>query len=375
MELTDPQLPLIQKLVRKSREKSGSIASNRFDYQKDWSLCRLLEIHTSGRDYMLIFEHEDDLMVLDSEDKPEKIAFYQVKTKDSGSWNLSDLLKRIRSKKGQKYSYLGRLYANKIRYDTETESLNFISNARFNITSKKIGKGIEKIEIAISKCDPSDIKKITEQLQSEHSMTSTPNIDIVFFKVADLSLHDSANHTTGKIANFMSKTKPHKRYLPDLAYKTIFDEIRRKCNYEHECKTIEDLMKHKSISRKAFSEMLETIISPDNNTKFDWPSIQNRLNLEKEDLRAINSIRVNCIEYEAKNTDRSDVVHNKLSAIVNGLVINYLAKIKKVRNLSDFLNIIVKGYKETKFSKEHEELYVDDYIKAIALSKYHEQKL
>jgi hypothetical protein len=124
---------LTKNLLKPVRERSGSIASNRFDYQKDWSLCKLLQIHESGKSYVLIFEHDEDLIILDSENTPKKIDFYQIKTRNSGEWRVSDL---IRSDKKSNSSFLGKLYSNKIKYGLQTGSLNFISNSKFNIELK-----------------------------------------------------------------------------------------------------------------------------------------------------------------------------------------------------------------------------------------------
>ncbi len=78
-------------LLSTPRDKGGSIASSRLDYQKDWSLCRMIEAHESTDDYVFIFEH-DDLMMLVAKDDKEEISFYQVKTKELGHWTLYQLV-------------------------------------------------------------------------------------------------------------------------------------------------------------------------------------------------------------------------------------------------------------------------------------------
>lgn len=63
------------------REKAGPTSSSRFDYQKDWSICKLIESHNNANDYVIIFDWHDDLIIMDSENNPTKVSFYQIKGK------------------------------------------------------------------------------------------------------------------------------------------------------------------------------------------------------------------------------------------------------------------------------------------------------
>ena len=107
---------LAESLLQRPRESSGSRSSNRFDFQKDWALCHLLQVHESGNDYVLVFEHHDDLIVLDCEMAPTLVDFFQVKTRDSGSWSVQTLLHRTKGQKDPSFSILGKLYDNRLRF-------------------------------------------------------------------------------------------------------------------------------------------------------------------------------------------------------------------------------------------------------------------
>jgi hypothetical protein len=71
---------LKDQMTSQPRESGGSRASNRLDYQKDWALCHLLELHDTKTDYALIVEQHDDVAVLDSPQDPKRVDFYQIKT-------------------------------------------------------------------------------------------------------------------------------------------------------------------------------------------------------------------------------------------------------------------------------------------------------
>src|SRR6186713_2202824 len=102
---------LKEKLLQvRPRETSGSKTSKRFDFQKNWALCKLLECHKSGKPYALILDYHDDVLLLDSESDPKAVHFYQVKTKEDGHWTLTLLLKRKKGKDGPLLSPLAKLF-------------------------------------------------------------------------------------------------------------------------------------------------------------------------------------------------------------------------------------------------------------------------
>ena len=43
------------------RESSGSRSANRFDYQKNWSLCELLALHANSEDFLMVLEHHEEV--------------------------------------------------------------------------------------------------------------------------------------------------------------------------------------------------------------------------------------------------------------------------------------------------------------------------
>ena len=74
-------------------DNSGSTASNRFGYQKNWVIYKLLELEMLGRDYMIIMDYHEDVIILDSSTEKNNIDFYQVKTRSGDYWRPSELVK------------------------------------------------------------------------------------------------------------------------------------------------------------------------------------------------------------------------------------------------------------------------------------------
>ena len=106
----------IQKVLieNKPTEKGGAINEERLTFQKDWAICKLIELHKNQEDYLMIFEYHDDILILDSCENPTLISFYQIKTKTTGHWRTASLLE----KQKKPNSYLGKLFLNRVKFPT-----------------------------------------------------------------------------------------------------------------------------------------------------------------------------------------------------------------------------------------------------------------
>jgi Cap4 dsDNA endonuclease len=124
-----------QLLATGPREVSGPRTANRFDFQKDWALCEILARHLADtNDYCVILEFHDDVLVLDSSQNPGRADFFQIKTKRGKHWTLSELLEREKGDGGEgSLSYLRKLYVNRLVVPVGEITLNFVSNASFNV--------------------------------------------------------------------------------------------------------------------------------------------------------------------------------------------------------------------------------------------------
>lgn len=267
----------------KVRENSGSTSSSRFDYQKDWSICQLLETHHKQSDYLFIFDYHDDLIVMDSESDPGKISFYQIKGKKSGRWSLNDIIKSELSKDKKTYllSIIGKLYSHKLNFSDKVESVNFISNARFNVQLAAKEGSDSKDSICIIELSAEAKQKIHEKLKNEHSLTldDTAFESISFLKVVELSLTDSATHTTGKLANFLHNRDAKKKYNVPLIYKVLFDEVKRRTAYSKEITDLTSLLENKALSKRKFDEILDKI-GVDKDFDEIWKGVQTALSNE-----------------------------------------------------------------------------------------------
>jgi hypothetical protein len=135
--MTASSKPGSSSLAQQPRETSGARSANRFTFQKNWTLCHLLDLHKAGTPYVVVCEYHDDVAVLDA-DPPTSVHFYQVKSSAS-RWTLARMIKRAKGKgeakrEGEdKGSILGKMYSHRKDHAALVASTNFVSNACFNI--------------------------------------------------------------------------------------------------------------------------------------------------------------------------------------------------------------------------------------------------
>lgn len=262
---------LKEQMASRPRETGGSRASNRIDYQKDWALCQLLELHESRDDYALVIERHDDVVVLDSPTMPRRADFTQVKTKDSGAWTVTQLLKVEKSKaeKGKKVekkmSFLAKMYGNRLICEGHEITASFLSNARFGVRLANGEDGMNRLEICFSDLSADDLSKVKKGLKDEYALKDEPDCcGFMYLKVSDLALDDHEGHAKGKIAEFLERRNGGEPQPVAAFYRTLFGHVKRKTNHEAEITCFDDLLARKAITKAEFQDILDKLPNPRN---------------------------------------------------------------------------------------------------------------
>jgi hypothetical protein len=266
------------------REKSGETGFERYDYQALWGLALVFEHHSSAEDYAIAFEFHDDIVLLDSASAPAEARFYQVKTKGSGHWTLTDLARRSPKKKdmgaGKLPSHIGKLYSNYENFPDETRSLNFVSNVPVKFVDGATGIH------AVESCSSVDFASFLKKLKEEHPNATETTAKLVHFVRADLSLHDSSVHLKGKLGQFVARTVGTIEYNPDTLYKTIVEECRSRSKYTGVINSFEDLIKYKSITKAQVEAWLDLV--RERQRYPEWADVNQGLSLSGLELAAVH---------------------------------------------------------------------------------------
>ena len=165
---------------RMPRDTSGPLASDRFLYQHNWALCRLLEIHQTETDYVITFDHHEDVTILNSEDTPDSIQGFQIKTKSAGNWTITALTKQEAGKRGSLPSILRKLCELPNQFPQHVILLQVVSNAHLSVPLADGTKSTTKKNIRFEELDTKSRQSIISSLAKEFSPQQAPTIDKVF---------------------------------------------------------------------------------------------------------------------------------------------------------------------------------------------------
>lgn len=241
-------------------EIGGIVASDRFDYQKDWTLCKLLELHESGADYVVICEFHEDVSIVDHPSDPTRVTFYQIKTDDSKKWTVARLVRRSKGKKGLLPSILGKLCGKKLSVDSCTVLYRFASNARYSCKSDD-GSSLESSDaFTLAQIHKDDLKKLVDALSSELQEAPPPELLGTVQLEVGLALESHSDITTGKLAIFVEKYAPGCSIRVSAFYRAIFDEIRRRTSAPRPTSSFSEVCQSKGISRTVFDKMLSEAV-------------------------------------------------------------------------------------------------------------------
>lgn len=296
------------------RETAGSRSSNRFDYQKNWSLCELLQLHSNYSDYLMVFEYHDDIVVFDSQNNPSNAVFYQVKSKKSGNWTIGALTKG----KDEKPSILEKLYENYQAFPENVERLVFTSNQPLSAKLKNGDKAVELKKIKFHQLSDKDKDKIQSSVEpKDQDYCDINGLYRIETEKNELRPDDHTVTTKGKLVEFFENLHPESEINVSLVYKTFFDEIRRKSNYEEPISKKSDLISYKSIGKSDFEKMIGAVTN--RTTDYDlWQEAHNIMNAESYSFQEIRRVKAEWQQYIVKKMNVTDEHHLQLIADVMG---------------------------------------------------------
>ncbi len=262
----------IRELVnKKPDENSGSMASNRFGYQKHWALNKLLELDKEGKDFSIILDYHEDVIVVDKSIKERNIDFYQIKSRDGATWTMSELCSSSMSKNENTiHSILGKLLKHSIDFNN-ARRYYFVTNSYFpqsqfdkksNDRNAKEKKGPKDDELNFA-----DFSKDKQKIAKDKICKELPDInkkafDNFFVKQHELSVKADLYIPTlkGLIGEFISNMNLSDATISvDTLYEHLINEIERKQNKEDIITEDNILENRKSITRKSFRGHIKSI--------------------------------------------------------------------------------------------------------------------
>jgi hypothetical protein len=303
-------------VAKPPRERSGSRSANRFDYQLSWAFCLLLDLERENKDYLIILDYHDDVVVFDSDTLPTVADFYQIKTETQNHWTLPRLLSRAN---GSQYSILGKLYAHQLNFGDKVRSLNFIATTQFSLQTNTKPEGVLLEHFLLSDLCNAALTKVGEALKKEHNLSAVPICHLAtVFKTDSLSVKDHATHAEGRLSRHLKETFGDKPYHVSHAFNALIDELRRRNNYEGQLQSVAELSKEKALGRKEFSSLINKCAGAGERQK--WLPIEQALIQEQLDIFTIKQYEHAWATRELVRLDTSNAIIRQIQDIADQTV-------------------------------------------------------
>ncbi|MHB9133898.1 MAG: dsDNA nuclease domain-containing protein [Armatimonadota bacterium] len=242
-------------------ETGGPTAKNRLDYQSDWTFCLLIRLHLQGKNYVVVCDYHDDVVVLDQSIASPTLDFYQVKTDTTKSWTINRLVKRKKGKDGPLPSILGKLFGHRSKFGEAVRSVNFVSHPPLSGNSLPQSPEDRLFLFKASELSDGDRKQISSCLRQELDLTDDLELeDMLLFHKAGLDISRHDRDTIGELIEYLDKRDPALSYKPKPIYRTIASEISRRTRCEGVFDNPDDIQQLKSISRDDFENMVVMLL-------------------------------------------------------------------------------------------------------------------
>lgn len=355
-----------------TREQSGADSYNRFEYQISYTFSHLIKNYKKDlKDYIVFCEFHDDFIQSKNNKKFDCIDFFQVKTKNKGSFTYKMLFDKT---EGKNHSFMGYIFYNFLNFKEQCNECFFITNLPFDKDLEDWQRAIiEKKDL--SKNNSELFNRILNSLKSEFAQidsklfiaTFNKFINNTYLKVTDLDLknHDKVVHSDFiNLMQFQSVDLA----AAQLMHGTIKETIRKKARYKFDSIVSQKrIIEKKSITLDIF-EKIENMRDLRDNTY----NLFNELPLNVIDINTYKYILKNHYDYKIINS--ADVLYIEL---VSDFVVYCEEFIKKNVHLIETANIINYGKQITKeFKGNHpninnkllEVLFYETYFRTITFS-------
>lgn len=181
--------------------------------------------------------------------------FFQLKTrKGKSAWKLKDL---FRVAKKASHSIWGKMYAHRIAFGDNANSLNLISDVGFTVQRKTSDKAEEVEKCTLAELCAASLREVAMALQKEHNLPYSPLFDIhTVLRKDTLSVDEHSTHAKGRFLDFLEQNSIPTKEV-SAAFKSLLHELQKRSNCESAFSISDDLKSKKGFSREEFAALLD----------------------------------------------------------------------------------------------------------------------
>ncbi|RYE12513.1 MAG: DUF4297 domain-containing protein, partial [Sphingobacteriaceae bacterium] len=247
------------------REVSGPLTYDKYQYQYHWALCRIIEEHECGNEFVVFVELHEDVVVSDSLDATKAtFQFNQIKT-NKEVFNVNELtkIKKINGKASKTNSVLAKLILSCVGkpFSPQISEINLVSVNGFNknLVSNTHNSNIITVNDLLGPI----ANDIEAKLKAEISGFSKLPIQLKFIRpdFPDKAFQDIV---IGKISRAIAGNNPLNNYDSVQIYRTLIDDLNRKGVVFYDFPEWHDLLKNKGVVSIDVKRIFGNFTAPQN---------------------------------------------------------------------------------------------------------------
>jgi hypothetical protein len=281
----------------KPREKAGPHTTNRYGFQVNASIVKLLDLHEAGQDYRAAFDHFDDLMIFDKSENPDRIGFYQIKSKADGVVTMKEVA-RARGTGPKPRSYLGKMNDHMRKFAHVVGCLGFISNLsfQFKLTDGTNSKPDHHV-IKAADLHTDEVDLIKKTIRDDCESAVADGSEFLVFERTFVPLEKQETHVRGRLVEHFHEHAAGADHVPIMSlYNLLFGQIFAKTGVTQEFTTLAELYDRKTLCRCDIAAIFTKAASGRRFLDY-WSAIQHELTNRRVPLREIIATETDCIRY------------------------------------------------------------------------------
>lgn len=350
--------------AHRPREKAGSRTSARYEFQAHVAILKIIDLHEGGSDYRAIFDHFDDLLILNHPNNADRIRLYQIKGKGSGRWTTKAIAKVVAAEIPPR-SIIGKMYQNLAVFGDAVDSIGFVSNVPFvmklvdsTMTNEDhisiYGRDLHNDEHAI----------FNSALDADFPRTDRLPCDgLLLFERTSLGLRDQGIFVTGRLVSWLEKVGRSEGVPIRSLYQSLFQTVVEKTGVTSEFLDLEDLYAQKSLCRADIEKLLNRASGQPRFLQ-SWSIVERELaRYEKTPIQMIK-IKSACVRYLRARASRESAAMTFVSLFRSGL-----AAVSDLPSCTSLMEVVEAVY--SNHSIDFEGCYCgDDLIGALVVEAY-----
>ncbi|MBY5485314.1 dsDNA nuclease domain-containing protein [Rhizobium leguminosarum] len=294
--MTKPTLSTVA--AKKPRETAGSSAFAAFDFQVNVSMARILELHEHGKEFVAVFDHHDDLVVLVEEGEGPELSFYQIKSSGELTWTAKRLARR--SPKGElPKSIVGKAYYNVAQFGPEIRRASILSNRPLSATlaaAKNVG--LHDGELSVADLCSADQEALMRSLEADFpGAFDKSHAHLLTFERVPFDLESYRATVIGKIVTMLENLDPEFAACSSPFYAALLAAAGACTGNKTKSATVEELSARVALSRDDISKMIVRVQARARNVVEWWSVVEADFVAEGKRSLQIQRIKNRCLSY------------------------------------------------------------------------------